>query len=154
MKKTIRLFPILLLVLAWMLVFSVLPAYARGGSFVIEPMQEAVENVTLGIPDQVVGSLSVVNGSIDFHVVDPKGAVVLSFLNISSTSFNFTAVENGTFSMTFNNTCQMSSVTVELDYQINMTVVLQAEIHMTSSVGTAQVVAPIVPPSAPDIERR
>jgi hypothetical protein len=152
MKKRRLWFPILLSVLVLMLGFSVYSAEARGESFTIETMKEAVENVTLGVSDQVVGNLKIINGSVDFLVTGPNGAVVLSFPNVSDISFNFTAVENGMYSMRLNNTCQASSVIVELDYRINVTVNLQAGINVGSSLGVAQVVAPAIRPSPPDIE--
>lgn len=58
---------------------------ARGGEFIIEPLQEATENIELTVSDEVLGNLSVSNGFIDFYVTSPSGAILLCY---NKTAFN------------------------------------------------------------------
>lgn len=150
MRKTTKLCLILLPVSVLMLAFYVSVARARDGSFVIGPMQEAVENVDLGVSDQVFGNLSVSSASIDFFITDPSGATVLGFHNVSSISFNFVASENGTYSMHLENAYQAYDVTVELDYRVKMTINAQVGLNIGVSSGSIQVGRPLPPPPEPD----
>ena len=147
MRKTTKLCLILLPFSVLMLVFCVSVARARGGSFVIGSMQETVENVDLGVSDQVFGNLSVSSGYIDFFVTNPSGATVQTFHNVSSTNFNFVASENGTYSMHLENAHQAYDVTVKLDYGVSITVNAQVRLNFGISSGFAQVIPP--PPTRP-----
>lgn len=150
MRKTTKLHLILLPVLVLMLVFCVSVAEARGGSFVIEPMQEAVENVNLGVSDQVFGNLSVRDGYVDLFITNPSGTTVQGFHNISSINFNFVANESGTYSMRLNNTYQVYDVTVELKHSVSMTVNAQVGVNVGISSGFIQVMPPPTRPLEPD----
>jgi hypothetical protein len=147
MRKTTKLCLILLPVSVLMLAFFVSVARASNRSFVIAPMQEAVEKVNLGVSDQVVGNLSISSGYIDFFIVNPSGVTVQTFQNVTSVSFNFEADENGNYSMRLNNTYQAYDVTVELDYGVSMTFNIQANMNVGSSSGFVQVIGP--PPTRP-----
>lgn len=135
-----------------MLVFFVSVARASNRSFVIGSMEEAVENVNLGVSDQVVGNLSVSDGCIDFFIVNPSGVTVQTSQNVSSVSFNFVADENGNYSMRLNNTYQAYDVTVELDYGVNRTFVFQERLNAGSSMGVAHVGPSIIRPPPPNFE--
>jgi hypothetical protein len=150
MRKTAKLCLILLPVSVLMLAFCVSVARARGGSFVIESMQEAVENVDLGVSDQVFGNLSVSSGYIDFFITNPSGAIVQGFHNVSYTSFSFVASENGTYSMHLENAYQAYDVTVKLDYGVKMTINAQVGLNIGVSSGFAQVRPLPPPPPEPD----
>jgi hypothetical protein len=149
MRKTTKLHLILFPVSVLMLVFCVSVARASNQSFVIGSMQEAEENVYLGVSDSVVGNLSVMNGShIDFFIDNPDGITVQGFLNVSNVNFNLVVDKNGTYSMRLNNTYQVFDVTVELDYGASITVNAQVGVNVGSSSGVAHVVAPL-PPTRP-----
>jgi len=147
MRKTTKLCLILLTVSVLMLAFCVSVARARGGSLVLGSMQEAVESVDLGVSDEVFGNLSVSNGYIDFFVTNASGATIQGFHNVSSTSFNFVASENGTYYMHSKNSYQAYDVTVKLDYGVSITVNAQVGVNIGISSGFAQVIAP--PPTRP-----
>jgi hypothetical protein len=147
MRKTTKLCLILLPVSVLMVAFCVSVARARGGSFVIGPMQGAVENVDLAVSAQVFGNLSVSAGYVDFFITNPSGATVQGFHNVSSTDFNFAASENGTYSMHLENAYQAYDVTVKLDYGVSITVNAQVGLNVGISSGFAQVIAP--PPTRP-----
>ena len=146
MNKKIGKWLILLPISVLMLVFCISLAEARGGSFVIGSMQGAVENVDLGISDQVFGNLSVSDGCIDFFIVNPSGVTVQTFQNVTGVSFNFEADENGNYSMRLNNTYQAHDVTVELKYGVNMIVTSQVNMNVGISSGVAHVVSITLPP--------
>jgi hypothetical protein len=151
MRKTTRLYLILLPISVLMLAFFVSVAGASNRSFVIGSMQEAVEKVNLGVSDQVVGNLSIINGHIDFFIDNPDGITVQEFLNVSNLNFNFVADKNGTYSMRLNNTYQAFNVTAELDYGVNRTYVNEETMNVGSSSGIAQVITPpLTRPLEPD----
>jgi filamentous hemagglutinin family protein len=148
MRKTIKHY-LILLVSVLMLAFFVSVARASNRSFVIGPMQEAVENVDLGVSDQVFGNLSVSDGCIDFFIVNPSGVTVQTFQNVSSVSFNFVADENGNYSMRLNNTYQAYDVTAELDYAVSREFVFQERVN-ASSFGSLVIAPPPTRPLEPD----
>lgn len=151
MSKTTKLCLILLPISVLMLVFCVSVVEARGGSFVIGLMHEAVENVNLRVSDQVFGNLSASDGCIDFFISNPDGVTVQDFLNISNISFNFTADVDGNYSMHMNNMYQAHDVTVELEYGVHMTITSQVNMNVGISSGFAQVVPPrFEQPDKPD----
>jgi hypothetical protein len=115
-------------------------------------MEEAVENVNLGVSDQVGSNLSTNSSRIDFFITDPSGAIVQGFNNVSSVSFNFVADESGNYSMHLNNTYQAYDVTVELDYGVNMTRNAQVGLNVGTSSGIVRVGPPPLPPEPGDYE--
>jgi hypothetical protein len=108
---------------------------ARGGVFVIEPTKEIIDSVELAVSDNtsanVCGNLSVVDGFVDFYVTSPSGVVLLCYNRTALNSFNFTAVENGTYVLHLRNTLSASNVTATLNYGVNWQIALHGEIHLT-----------------------
>jgi len=111
---------------------------ARGEAFVIEPSKEVIEKVELKVPDEVVGNVTVSNGSIDFYITNPSGTILFYSNETAFESFKFTAKQNGTYIMHLLNPTQ-ENVTATLNYGINFFIILQETITMTSSLGTAVV---------------
>lgn len=141
---------ILLLTIVSLLGLGVSTVSARGGVFVVKPTQEVIEDVNLGVSDEVFGNLSVTDGFIDFYVTSPSGVTLQSYHSIANTSFSFVADENGTYSMHLNNTYQTCDVTVTLDYAVHFKAVLQENINIGFSTGVAKVVSPPQPWPEPD----
>jgi len=104
---------------------------ARGGVFVVEPMQEVIEEIELTVSDKtsanVCGNFSVNDGVIDFYVTSPSGIMLLCYNETAFNRFNFTAVENGTYVMHLANTWSTSNATATLDYGVNWEITLQAQ---------------------------
>lgn len=128
-------FKLICMVLIFLAGFSIPHANARGGVFVIGPMQEATETVELVVSESssanVCGNVSVINGFIDFYVTSPSGNIILCYNKTSFNCFNFSAVENGTYIMHLVNTWSENDVTATLDYGVNFEIVLQETIHTT-----------------------
>lgn len=104
---------------------------ARGGVFVVEPMQEEIEEIELTVSDKtsanVCGDFSVNDDFIDFYVTSPSGIMLLCYNKTTFNRFNFTAVENGTYIMHLANTWSTNNVTVILNYGVNWEITLQAQ---------------------------
>ncbi|MEM3699861.1 MAG: hypothetical protein QXL57_03210 [Candidatus Bathyarchaeia archaeon] len=109
--------------------FSVPCVNARGGVFVIGPMQKEVETVELTVSESmhadVCGNISVVNGYIDFYVTNPSGGIILCYNKVSFGCFNFSAVENGTYVLHLANAESENDVTATLNYGVNFKVFVQ-----------------------------
>jgi len=123
--------------------------YARGGVFVVEPTKEMIDSVELVVSDStsanVCGNLSVVDGFVDFYVTSPSGVILLCYNRTALNSFNFTAMENGTYVLHLRNTSRTNNVTATLNYGVNWQVVLHGEINLTwhtASVWQATVASP------------
>jgi hypothetical protein len=150
---------ILFSVIVLLLALGTQAASARGGIFVVEPKREVVEEINLsagaGVSSEVVGDLSVTNGSIDFWITSPSGVVVLYDHKIANNSFGFVAKENGNYTMHMSNTYLTQNVTVTLNYGINMNIIAVANLNVgtSASVGVARVVAPPPPPPGVDDPR-
>lgn len=154
MSKRINCKLILSSVIVLLLTLGTQAASARGGIFVVEPKREVVEEVNLsagaGVSSEVVGDLSVTNGSIDFWITSPSGVILLYDKKIANSSFSFVAKENGNYTMHLSNSYLTQNVTVTLNYGINMNITAVVNINVGMSTGVATVVAP--PPLWPDIE--
>lgn len=112
---------------------------ARGGTFVINPNGETIEETPqLWPPDSVFGNLSVSGGFVRFFVTNPSNETIYENLKTSSDQFNFTADENGTFQMHFVNEYQSENVSVSLSYSINFFIFVSEEIHISTSIFTTQ----------------
>ena len=150
---------ILFFVIVLLLALGVQVVSARGGIFVVEPKREAVEEVNLGagadVSSEVVGDLSVTNGSIDFWITSPSGVVVLYDYKITNSSFSFVAKENGNYTMHMSNEYLMQNLTVTLNYGINMNITAVANINFgaSASAGVIRIVAPPPPPPSVDDPR-
>jgi len=124
-----------LLLLIFLISFSIPYASARGGVFVIDPMQEATETVELTVSDNtsadVHGNVSVINGFVDFYVTSPSGIIILCYNKTSFSRFNFSATENGTYALHFANTESKNNVTATLNYGVTFEIVLQETIRPT-----------------------
>jgi hypothetical protein len=123
---------------------------ARGGAFVIEPMQVVTEGVELKAADKVSGNLSVSNGFIDFYITSPSGDVLIGDNKTVFDSFKFTAKENGNYTFHFINSLSEKTVTVILSYGITFTVSCEIGMNFGLSTGVARVVAPPLPLDSPD----
>jgi hypothetical protein len=125
----------------------VVSVQARGGTFNVEPTQEAKDTIKLGVSDSIVGNVSVYNGQIDFCISDPSGDTVLCYNKTSFEFFNLTAEENGVYTIHLVNNCEAENVTVSLSYGVNLNFVGQADITFGASAGTAVVfsIAPTPP---------
>jgi len=119
---------------------------ARGGVFVVEPTQEVTEEVKLTVSDEVKGNLSVNDGFVDFYIESPSGAILFSDNKITFTIFNFTAEENGNYTMHVANNYQTRNVNVTLDYSVSMKVNLYGEVNARFYLPQTWTVTP--PPSA------
>lgn len=145
-----RCFKLICMILIFLTGFSIPYANARGGVFVISPMQEATETVELTVSDsataEVCGNVSVINGFVDFYVTSPSGNIILCYNNTSFSPFNFSAIENGTYTLHLANTWSEKDVTATLDYGVNFEIVLHATIGLSwHTVATWQ--ATIITPS-------
>lgn len=132
--------------------FLISAVSGRGGVFIIEPMQEVIENVELGVSDKVSGNLSVNNGFIDFYITTPSGEVLLSYNKTTFDTFSFVAHENGTFTMHLVNKHRAENVNVTLNYAVHFTIFLQGEVNVGYNVGTATVISTPPPVEHPDPE--
>jgi len=149
MRKTL-LFPTLLCIaiVAGLFVPNV---SARGGTFVIQPKQEAIEeaNATIysGSSVSVTGKI-MANGSIDFYVTSPSGALLLSYTATNDTGFSFAPHENGTYLMHLANTHSTENVTALLTYGFNyvMTSYINLIIEATTQSSVTSTVSPSIPP--------
>jgi len=143
MKRKI-IFITIAFVLASLYVASV---QARGATFIVEPAREAVDTAQLNISEGAVGNVSVENGFVDFYITSPSGLVILCYNKIAFESFNFTAEENGTYTMHLANNNQEASVSVLLYYVVKFNVVLKADINAGFSLGKATVLpSPVLTP--------
>jgi len=132
--------------------FLISAVSGRGGVFVIESTQEVIENVELGVSDKVSGNLSVSNGFVDFYIKSPSGIVLLCYNKTAFDIFNFTAEEDGNYSMHLANTHQTENVSVTLNYSVAVKVDLYAGVNVDYSVGTATVISTPPPIEHPDPE--
>lgn len=123
---------------------------ARGGAFVIEPMQVVTESVELKAADKVSGNLSVSDGFVDFYITSPSGDVLISDNKTVFDSFNFTVKENGNYTFHFINSLSEKTVTAVLSYGITFTVNSEIDMNFGLSTGVATVVAPPPPLDSPD----
>jgi hypothetical protein len=154
MSKRINYKLILSSVIVLLLTLSTQAVSASGGIFVVEPKREVVEEVNLSagarVSSEVVGDLSVTNGSIDFWITSPSGVVLLYYKKIVNSSFSFVAKENGNYTMHLSNSYLTQNVTATLNYGVNMNITVVDNVG--ASTGVATVVAPPPLPSLPDIE--
>jgi len=141
--RRVKIFTFIALLLVSFLIATV---HARGGAYTVEPTQEVTDTVKLGISDGVVGNVSVSDGVIDFYVTSPSGFVLLWYKKTSFDTFNFTAEENGIYTMHLANTNLAENVTVILNYAVNFVIVVQTSIKLDSSIGTAHVIGTLATP--------
>jgi len=125
---------------------------ARGGTFIVEPSEKTNERVKLGARDTVRGNFSVSNGFIDFYIMSPSGTVFLRYNKTAFDIFNFTAEEDGNYTMHLVNTYQAENVSVTLNYSVHFVITLQGEVDVGYSVGTATVIEVPLPIEYPDPE--
>lgn len=109
---------------------------ARGGTFIVSPKQEVREVVKLSPKDKVSGNVVVRNGTIDFYVTNPSRHVVLCYNQTEGTSFNFTALERGNYTMHLFNSFSPENVTVQLNYSFDLTLEFQVNVGFKANVGT------------------
>lgn len=101
----------------------------------VKPMQEVTENVEVAVSNttyvSVCGNLSVVNGFIDFYITNPSRSIILCQNRTSFSCFNFSATENGTYTLHLANIELENDVIATLNYGVNYEIILQATIHPT-----------------------
>ena len=133
----------MILFLFFLINFYIPHAYARGRIFIVKPMQEMIENVDVVVSNKtfvnVCGNISVAKGFIDFYITSPSRSIILYYNRTSFNWFNFSATENGTYTLHLANNELENDVIVTLNYGVNFEVVLQATINLTwHTVGTWQ----------------
>ncbi len=84
--------------------------------FLIRPNDKVCEELTSDNVIEVVGKITVTDGSVDFFVLDPNNKTMFSLDSIVSHDFKFRTDDNGTYTLCFVNLNQTNSVYVELDY--------------------------------------
>ena len=92
-----------------------------------------------------LGNLSVVDGFVDFYVTSPSGVILICYNKTALNSFNFAAMENGTYVLHLRNISPTNNVTATLNYGVNWQVVLHGEINLTwhtASVWQATIASP------------
>ena len=96
-------------------------AKAMEVSFIVTPSEdEVVQKIQLSASDNIVGNISVENGSfIDFFVTSPSYDMVFQSNKTSFETFNITASDTGTYVMHFVNKYQSNYVNVSLSYGTN-----------------------------------
>jgi len=124
---------------------------ARGGIFVIEPMQETTETVELTVSENtsadVCGNISIIEGFIDFYVTSPSGVIILCYNKTAFAHFDFSVKENGTYVLHLANAWSKNNVTATLNYGVNFEITLQETIHPTwHTVATWQATVITTPP--------
>jgi hypothetical protein len=155
MSAKIRLQLILFLCVVLLLVLKTQAVDASGDIFVIEPKQQAIEEVNLstgaGVSSELVGDLFVTNGSIDFWITAPSGIVLVNESNIADSRFSFFAKENGSHTMHLSNSYLTQNVTVTLKYGVNMIVNLYSNINVGMDM-RSEVAKVVVLPPLPEID--
>lgn len=131
--------------LVLLFIFFIPHVNARNCTFVISPMREVTETVDLTVYESmhvdVRGNISVDNGSfVNFYVTNPSGNIIFCCNKTSLCCFNFSAIENGTYTMHLVNTAE-NDVTVTLSYGVNFKVVLQQTLRIIPTI-QATVVSP------------
>jgi hypothetical protein len=151
--KKLLLFPSLLSI-AVVAVLFIPHANARGGTFLIQPKQEIVEEVDPfgNIPPFGVAGRISASSSIDFYVTSPSGGKLLSYIATNDTNFSFTEQENGTYEIHLANTHSTGNVTVVLTYGLvfETTSSLNINVGLTSQSSTVTPAPPLPPPDSPD----
>jgi len=144
-----KLLPVLLTVLLGISFLG--KVHARGGVFLIEPMQEVIDSIELTVSEKtsanISGNILVADGIIDFYVTSPSGIVILCYNKTASNRFDFAAKENGTYVMHLANTWSTNNVTATLDYGVNWKITLQVAMtfHATSNTVVATETALVGP---------
>jgi hypothetical protein len=113
-------------------------AQGRGGNFTVNPYSEVTEEIALTLPHKIIGNLSISNGFVDFFIIDPSNQTIYSEEKVQSSSFAFTAQENGTYVMHILNKYQTFAVTATLSYNVNFFVTVSAELNFSMSITTTQ----------------
>lgn len=112
------------------------------------PMQEVIETVELKVSKNmqvdVCGNISVINGFVDFYVISPSGNTILCYNEVLFCWFNFSAIENGTYTMHLMNIQSEDDIVVTLIYGLNFKVSVQ-EILKWHTVTTWQITATTSP---------
>jgi hypothetical protein len=126
MKRKILTFIIPLLLLG---VF-ICSANARGGVFVIQPQQEAVETLpSLNTAESVAGNFSA-DGVIDFYILGSNGTVLQYYNKTDFAEFKVYPDVEGVCTLHMANNYESRNVTVNLQYGINFVVVLTGNVGL------------------------
>jgi hypothetical protein len=143
MKKTTK----ILLIFASILLLAVFacPVNARGGVFVIQPHQEAIEslpNYFDNSADNAAGNVSS-DGFIDFYILSPNGTILQCYNRTAFVEFKVFPNTEGICTLHMANNYESSNVTVNLQYGINLFIYAKETITCTSSVSTSSFIATI-----------
>jgi hypothetical protein len=126
MKRKILAFIIPILLLG-VLICS---ANARGGVFVIQPQQEAVETLPrLNTAESAAGNVSA-DGLIDFYVLGPNGTILQCYNRTGFAEFKVYPDVEGVCTLHMANDYESRNVTVNLQYGVNFVVVLTGNIGL------------------------
>jgi len=139
--------PILLLFGTLLSGFLICGVRARGGNLSISPLHETTEKVQLSVSDEVLGNLSVSGGAIDFYITSPSEKVLLTHREIEFAVFNFTAKENGNYTLHLSNVHPTNIVNATLSYAVHFKVYSELDINIGTSVGTVHVIGGLSPPT-------
>jgi len=127
---------------------------ARTEVFLLEPEKEATYSLQLTIHERVSGNVSVEGSVVDFYVTSPTRAVVFHYNQTANTNFNFTASENGNYTMHFVNSFSTTNVTIMMNYSILFVVKSQIGINFNAGATAlaTQQPSPLPKPRKPSLE--
>lgn len=111
------------------------PVYARGGVFVIQPNQEAVQSLPSLNPDESAAGNFSATGPIDFYVLGPNGTLLLFYNHTEFSDFKFNPDVKGICTICMVN-CEPTNVTVTLTYGLNFIVVVYSTVNLSMSTTT------------------
>lgn len=87
----------------------------------VEAGKEKVESISLKVEDEVSGRISVIGDSsdgINFYVTDPDGKIVVQYKNATVKDFRFTASQEGTYKLHFDNSLSTDRKTITFNYDV------------------------------------
>ncbi len=120
MRKTTKILPIFASIL--LLAVFTCPVNARGGVFVIQPHQEAIEslpNYFDNSADNAAGNVSS-DGFIDFYILSPNGTILQCYNRTAFVEFKVSPNTEGICTLHMANNYESRNVTVNLQYGINL----------------------------------
>ena len=117
-------------------VFFIRTAEARGDTLILKPAQEVEETIQLSLSDEVYGNISAIEGLVDFYVTSPSGIVLLWYNVTEFSRFNFTARENGLYTLHLVNALQTRNVTAVLNYCVHYKIVISENLSFSGATET------------------
>jgi len=103
---------------------------ARGGVFVIQPHQKAVQSLpSLNTAESAAGNVSA-DGFIDFYVLGPSGTVLQCYNRTGFVEFKVSPDTEGMCTLHMANNYEAKNVIVNLQYGINFVIVATASLTL------------------------